>query len=453
MHGYNAVRIADPVHGTIGLSALELAVVDTQAFQRLRTVRQLGLAYLVFPGADYSRFEHSLGVCHITGRIFASLAERGSFDARTVQLYRLAGLLHDIGHYPFSHLTEDAVVRFYHDRPGGALTHEMLGREVLRRDSELRGVLEGAGFSPDEVASIFTHEAPALYENLISSDLDADRIDYLLRTASHTGLPYGSVDIDYLLAKTTIDASGKIALAPSAIRPADHFLLCRFFDYQQIPFYKTVIAFDHVYKAVLLSLFDRGDLDCSASAVTAMLGTEAWYRFDDVAVLGRLRTLATEPLAEPVRSMVAALVERRPPRLVAEYEVLLRRERSTREEFTAKRTMLRALVPRLAAGSGVPEEQFFVWDHVSELTKTPHLISSYEAGLSGEQSIRILDPATGLSEPIMEHPRSLMSILSNYALYALRLYALLPDDGDGLHEGIRNEVHGALPFMHPVVPD
>jgi uncharacterized protein len=114
--GYDTKRIADPVHKSIGLSNVELKVINTPAFQRLRNVKQLGLAYLVFPGADYSRFAHSLGVCHVTGQILDALSKNCpefQFSEPEKQLYRLAGLLHDVGHYPFSHTMEHAIEEYY----------------------------------------------------------------------------------------------------------------------------------------------------------------------------------------------------------------------------------------------------------------------------------------------------------------------------------------------------
>lgn len=146
-------RISDPVHGIISLTEVELAVVDSRAFQRLRGVRQLGLAHYVFPGADYTRFAHSLGACHVMGRIMEALKSGGaSIDAKMVQVHRLAALLHDVGHYPFSHATEHAMEDHYKDTlltppnagaasPGteataavdpqepGFLNHELLGRD------------------------------------------------------------------------------------------------------------------------------------------------------------------------------------------------------------------------------------------------------------------------------------------------------------------------------------
>src|SRR5581483_6168447 len=140
---FEARRISDPVHGTVGLSDLEARVLSTQAFQRLKNVKQLGLAYHVFPGADYSRFSHSVGVCHVTGRILGALQARypERITEDDVQLYRLAALLHDVGHYPFSHTLEHAIKDHYSNTlfadaegvpaPIKFFKHERVSREVV----------------------------------------------------------------------------------------------------------------------------------------------------------------------------------------------------------------------------------------------------------------------------------------------------------------------------------
>jgi len=115
MGGYDFKRFADPVHDTVGLSELEVRVINSSVFQRLRGVKQLGLAHYVFPSLDYSRFAHSVGVCHVTGLILEAVCRAANVElsAEETQLYRLAGLVHDIGHYPFSHAMEEAIEEHY----------------------------------------------------------------------------------------------------------------------------------------------------------------------------------------------------------------------------------------------------------------------------------------------------------------------------------------------------
>jgi HD superfamily phosphohydrolase len=108
-------RLTDAVHGTFGISELESDIISTRVFQRLHSVKQLGLAYLVYPDLNYSRFAHSVGACHIAGRMMRAinLNSTRQFTDDDIQIYRLAGLLHDIGHYPFSHAMEHVIADHY----------------------------------------------------------------------------------------------------------------------------------------------------------------------------------------------------------------------------------------------------------------------------------------------------------------------------------------------------
>jgi HD superfamily phosphohydrolase len=184
--------------------------------------------------------------------ILSALRKNGATITRDeIQLYRLAGLLHDVGHYPFSHAMEDALGDHFdalliedaspnpeigqaeHELGDQArwFPHERVGKEVLTVDEELCSILKRFDIAASNVYAIFTREKPPEFANLVSSDLDADRIDYLLRTAHHTGLPYGSVDIRYLLSQLRLDRDNRICLRPKALRAADHFLIGRYFDY------------------------------------------------------------------------------------------------------------------------------------------------------------------------------------------------------------------------------
>jgi uncharacterized protein len=229
---YEYKSITDPIYGYIGLSELEAEVVSSSAFQRLHNVRQLGLAHLVFPSAGYSRFSHSVGACHVAGRILDALENNAPSSApkgKRKQLYRLAALLHDIGHYPFSHATEIAVQSFY---VGGSvldlvgsetaesakegLHHEEVGGLVIGGDREIRDALQHHGYDLDDLLAIFSKSKPDILFGLISSDLDCDRLDYLRRSAHACGVPYGEVDVDFIISKSLLT---KMVSFASKIRP------------------------------------------------------------------------------------------------------------------------------------------------------------------------------------------------------------------------------------------
>lgn len=465
---YSHAKITDPVHGTIELSQLEIDLVSTGAFQRLRNVKQLGLAHLVFPGADYSRLSHSIGVNHVTGKILDALKSNTGAHIKDdeYELYRLAGLLHDVGHYPYSHTFEDAVSTYYqdrfqtdlgthadessqveigphlsetHDQTLTSLDHEDVGRTLLKRDPEITAVLASYGIDPSDIDRIFSRQPSddgqiPRFANLISSDLDADRIDYLSRTAQHTGLPYGLVDIEYLLSQMRLDQKERICLDPSALRTAEHFLLGRYFDYQQVNFHKTVASLEWALQGVINALLSSGAIDCSPKAIERKIERGEWPHFDDYEIWRLVRELENDPPSEVVRAKTRAITRRVPPKLIGSIEFFGNRSRLS--EYNLYMQFLNRTCDDLATELGIDRELWYVWGSKKmSLTKlgtslpaslTDSEREDYEDAL--EQSVFIKDGDE--SKPISAIPRSLMSVLSENVLFSTRIYVILEkDDG------------------------
>lgn len=190
--------IRDPLWDNITLDAAAVGVLDTPAIQRLRYVRQVGHAFLVYPGATHSRFEHALGAYHLTRRALTSLEQRGELEGvgeAERRAVALAALLHDIGHYPFSHGLEEA----------GFLSHEAQG-EARLREGLLGGRLRELGGEAliEEIGRLIRGRSASPLQGLISGTIDLDKIDYLSRDARMCGVPYGTVDVDRLLASLTL---------------------------------------------------------------------------------------------------------------------------------------------------------------------------------------------------------------------------------------------------------
>ena len=174
--------IRDPIHGFIDISALS-SVLDSRAMQRLRRIRQLARADLVYPGLMHSRFEHSIGVMHVA----QEMAGRLDLPAPEENVLRAAALLHDVGHGPFSHVFEGVT----------DYNHQEVTQKIILEDPEINSALGKAGMSPEDVIKVFNEDSILHY--IISSPLDADKIDYLQRDSYHTRVAYGVFDYELLL--------------------------------------------------------------------------------------------------------------------------------------------------------------------------------------------------------------------------------------------------------------
>jgi HD superfamily phosphohydrolase len=305
--------IRDPVHDVIRFltddpaDALLLRLLNCQEFQRLRRVRQLGLAHLAYPGADHTRYSHSLGVMETTRRIVSRLGERGgerasiSLDER--MLVEAAALLHDLGHGPFSHVFERVTGKH----------HEEITRAVILSDeTEVNSILRSvSGEFPMAVAELLSGRGRKLLKDIISSQLDADRMDYLLRDDHMTGAGYGRYDLGWLLTSLCVHED-RLAISGKGVSAAEGFLQARFHMYRNVYFHKVVRSAEGMLKLALqrasrlavqerLSWPGREHVVCRAlmgmemplgqfvelDDVSLLQAFKAWVNGDDV-VLGRL---------------------------------------------------------------------------------------------------------------------------------------------------------------------
>jgi uncharacterized protein len=264
--------VRDPVHNLIPLSGedgeLVLALMDRPEFQRLRRVRQLGLAFLTYPGAEHSRWVHSFGVSHIARRMLEALARHYDGDSdEGRELGRLrreiiaAALLHDVGHGPFSHVFERAIPRPAHQPSDYPTDHEGWSERIIRERFD--HVLTQLGVRTDVVVGLINkkNRDNLLAKDVISSQLDADRMDYLLRDSRATGARYGEFDLEWLLhclrigkvlVKGQTDGLHRLCFhAGKAIHVVEEYIQAREFMYVQVYVHKTTRAFEAILKSIL----------------------------------------------------------------------------------------------------------------------------------------------------------------------------------------------------------
>ena len=233
------VRIRDPLHGTVVLSELEEKVLDSAQMQRLRGVRQLAMAHLVYPGANHTRFEHSIGTLFLADRICGELGLGADETAKV----RLAALLHDVGHTAFSHEAEAVLAPHLGD-------HEKIGEGIVGKGALADIINEN--FRACEIAGLW--ERPA--GGVITSDMGADRMDYLLRDSHYTGVAYGVIDSDRISSSLALSGRG-LVLRERGLEAAESLLVARFTMFSTVYLHKTVrIASRMLQQAITLALSD-----------------------------------------------------------------------------------------------------------------------------------------------------------------------------------------------------
>ena len=285
----NPVIVRDPLWKNIRLDALARQLVDTPEFQRLRYVRQLGLAYFVYPGASHSRFEHALGTYHLACRALVHLRDAGELDAREAELVRAAALLHDLGHYPFSHALEEI----------GAPHHEEIGGRLIGggRIGEILVRMLGDD-APARVGALIRGESESPLQRLISGSLDLDKIEYLKRDAFMCGVPYGEVDVERLLHSLVLVADPvssrpTVGVREKGLSALESLLFAKYQMYRNVYWHHAVRSATSMYKRLVHDAVRVGALD---------LGTLP--RLTDEGLLHQLQSQGTNPL-------LAALRERR----------------------------------------------------------------------------------------------------------------------------------------------
>lgn len=228
-------EITDPVHRYISFSEVEKQVIDTGVFQRLRRIRQLAGAHLVYPSAQHTRFEHSLGTMHVAGYAGETLVAKGYLDNEDkVQKLRLAALLHDIGHGPFSHLFEEVLEL----RRGSS--HEDVGKQIISK-SEISDILKKHGYNPCDICELSFGESKIKFFNeIIAGGLSADLMDYLSRDGLFTGVEYGKIDYHRLISSFEVVSNGHLAINRSALYSFESMLISRYEMFKAVYFHKTV---------------------------------------------------------------------------------------------------------------------------------------------------------------------------------------------------------------------
>ena len=307
------VVVRDPLWNTIELDPVAVRIVDSPAYQRLRYIRQLGLAHLVYPGATHTRFDHALGVYHLGRRTLAALGSQGALagvDDADRALVPLAGLLHDIGHYPFSHALEELEQGIL---PGD---HEAVAARFLDEEP-VRAALESvANDAPARISELIRGRSSSPLQGLVSGSLDLDKIEYLKRDARFCGVPYGEVDVDRLIHALTIAADpetgrAEIGVLEKGAAALESLLFAKYQMFRNVYWHHAVRSATVLYRRMVADALDADLID--ADALVGLTDEALLFMLEE-----RAQAQSGDETASRVGRAVSCLRDRRLPKRAGE---------------------------------------------------------------------------------------------------------------------------------------
>jgi HD superfamily phosphohydrolase len=347
-------EITDPIHKHIRFTKVEHDILDNQMFQRLRRIRQLAGAHLIYPSAQHSRFEHSLGTMHIAGYAGETLLSKGYLESEEeIQELRLAALLHDIGHGPFSHLFEEVL------NEKNRKNHEDIGKEIILK-SEISDIISRYGHDPSTISNLSCGQSKIKFLNeIIAGSLSADIMDYLPRDGMFTGTEYGNIDYHRLVTSFRVVTKNHLALDRSALYSFESMLISRYEMFKAVYFHKTVRSAEVMLLHSMLLADDQLNL--------TDISLENFLELTDENVLERIISLKHQ---NEIASKLA--IDYRSRRLLkCVYERFLHRHDPTFKKIN--RDTLNDLGLRIAEEAGVSGSSVFVdSSRASSMPLTPN---------------------------------------------------------------------------------
>lgn len=446
--------VPDVIHGPISLTRVESRILESAYYQRLRWVKQLGFSFYIFPGATHTRFAHALGVMHVMDKILHSLGkavpesqlyDTKNYDKDTIyhRTMRLAAMLHDIGTFPFSHTIELAYINHWrkqvqYGKTGSShasmANHENLGTHILQNtdfEGGITKILKEEGINPAEVSNIISGKSKnPLSNQLLHSDMDADRMDYLIRDAYYTGVKIGLYDMDFLIQKlslVSVDKNEIMCVQEEAIHVVEYFLFARYSWYSQIINDGTGYKFDLI-AAKIYEYFLENGMAYSFDQLVKNVSQDPneYFTFNDSYFLAKLHEYLAGRITHPViRELSEMLAYRQTPKQVKIHPVepTLVQSEEHRQQLIADVTIasewlkeeLRQLDPKAWMIFDIPNRDVMFTKNLETIRKET------KTTLLSRDPVKIL---TRHGEPklLIDVSNSLMKILSDYRNFIPRIY-------------------------------
>ncbi len=455
--------IVDSIHGDIHLNKREVDVIDTPSFQRLRHLKQLAMAQMVYPSATHTRFAHSIGALGMMIRILNAAGLNIPKDQ--IEQLRLAALLHDIGHYPYSHLMEgldsvkltEEIVEDGQPYPKAMdrqispyPPHDELGSLIVTQRPDVLDALGG----PEQakiVANFFTRSVAAdpQLSKLVHSSFDIDRWDYLLRDSHATGVPYGHIDINYLLNNLKASPEKILGFSHKALPAIEHFLLARFFMYHAVYYHKTIFGLEEVCRQLLRRLRDRNEehygIPLDGEKVEDLVKSDELLMFTD-AFVDKIIKNAVDDQGDKdedkvIKALAHSILSRKPPKLIREVPVC-EEPGSRHNEGTVFFEKCRNGLKSLSEKFGIPLGQFILCNPMVTIMKAPREYRLSEitrlkadelktkAHEEEEEQIWIFMDAKADPVSFWEIKYSLVGKCAKYFVQSFRLYVVYEGDDE-----------------------
>lgn len=344
------MEINDPVHGFIGLTDLEMKIINSEPYQRLRRIKQLSGAHYVYPAAEHTRFGHCIGAMYLSGLVGRRLLSQLNLGEDTLQEVRLAGLLHDLGHGPFSHVFEEPLI----ERQGK--NHEDVTEWIIR-ESEVGDIIESGGFSKNRIGNLVrgrrTKKKDSIVSAIVAGQVDADKMDYLIRDSFYCGVNYGLVDIHRLINSMEISRDYELHFDLAARGALESFLVARYEMFLNVYYHKTVRSVE----VMLIRLIGYADRVLN---LTAFKTPEEFLSLDDMSLISRIRRL--DPSESDDARDASTIMQMLDSRILykSAFEKVLHTDDRFVSNLLTKRKVRESLQEEIAASAKVPADEVIV---------------------------------------------------------------------------------------------
>ena len=468
--------INDPVYGGIPVTRMEIEIINTPIFQRLRGLRQLARVNYVFPGAEHSRYIHSLGVLYIMGLMTDHLLRRNEITEDDAVKMRAAALLHDIGHYPFSHLGEavygyckdndnaDSIIGEIVDAQETPLYklasshsktahHEYLGKYIVVNNHDIVGILKKYKLDPLEIGEIFTGERGSrnmVYSQLLHSSLDADRLDYLLRDSYQTGVKYGLVDLQYLVRLLMVVEDSELLENNKVLvcnkkgqHVVEHFLMSRYFHYSQVVHHKTNAAFEGMIKSMYIKLVQsKAFIFDSLEDIKNGINSEDFLNFNDAFLEVALEKYYRETGDSTYKKLFEMYRERIRPKVIFDIKDLY--EESPLSEFAVLQWELKRNPEKITELIETENWGYQIIPISLEKIQGHYKLSDTTKNREEDlrEAVKLYSVEDNKMSYLAEDKLSVINRLANYKSEFIRIFVLEEKardyDYEGMHEKIAN---------------